>query len=310
MKIRKKKKQLPVKVVETQIEQTSYQKFLWTCFVTVLVLVGNLLAFLAIFEDVKISKGIVAFAALIGMILAIITQHYVKKLEWIKILRGFPLIILIVLGPWACWEGMRMWINQIIIGWNSLNKGGMVLFAGNPTNRAALAFAIFVVMLFGEITWFMVERGKIMLCLVYGTFWIFVMQIGNHFSVISAALIFSGLFGATMFRKTMQIRKSGLINFGVIFTVCMIGVFVTSDGKLSVIKKTREGIAHNVHEMRYGKDQLPQGKLNEAYKLQKSDKTMMQVASEDKKNLYLRAYIGAFYENGVWKENARFCLWK
>lgn len=302
MKIRKKKKQLPVRVVETQIEQTSYQKFLWTCFVTVLFLAGNLLSFLAIFEDVKISKGIVIFAALIGMILMIVTQYYAKKLEWIKILRGLPLLLFIILSPWTCWEGMRMWINQIIIGWNSLNKGGMVLFAGESTDHAALAFSVLAAMIFGEIAWMMIEYGKIMVCLIYGIFWIFVMQIGNHFNVISAAFIFSGIFGAAMFRKTMQIRKSGLINFGVIFIACMLGVFVTSDGKLSMIRKTREGVAHNVHEIRYGKDQLPEGKLNEAYKLQKSDKEMMQVESEDKKNLYLRAYIGAFYENGVWKK--------
>ena len=63
------------------------------------------------------------------------TECFAQQLQWILGLRIVWIVFLFVFGPWTCWEGMRMWLNQIIIGWNQLQYGGMVLFAGDTTNQ-------------------------------------------------------------------------------------------------------------------------------------------------------------------------------
>lgn len=300
MKRVKKKEHLQVEVVDAWIQQYSYKKFLWTCIVAVIFLTGNLVSFFSISNDLEFSKIFVILAALMGLVIAIITEHFAEKLKWIVIVRFFPVLLLLLFGPWRCWEGMRVWLNEIITGWNRLRQGGMVLFAGDTTESAFLCFAMICAMLFGELTWIMIRKENLLISWIYGVFWIFIMLAGNHFEPIAVAMLLSGLFGANLFQSNMQIRRSGVISFVVIFAVCMIGAFLFSDQKMDTIEDTRKNIMHSVHELRYGKDQLPEGKLSEAYKLNISDQEMMKVIPEDKKTLYLKAYVGSIYENGVW----------
>lgn len=302
MKLRKKKERLPILVVEKQRQQYSYKKFLWICIVTAIFLTGNILSFLSIFGEIKISKMIIILAAVAGMAIAVVTECFAQQLQWILGLRIVWIVFLFVFGPWTCWEGMRMWLNQIIIGWNQLQHGGMVLFAGDTTNYAAMAFGVLSAMIFGEITWIMLYRGKMSISCIYVVLWIFIMAAANRFNALSAAFLLSGLFGANMFKHSSQIRRSGLISFVVIFAVCMIGVFLTSDTKLYVIEETKENVGHTIHEIRYGKDQLPEGKLAQAAKLQSNDQEMMKITPEDKKTLYIKAFVGTVYKNGVWEQ--------
>lgn len=300
MKRVKKKEHLQIEVVDAWTQQYSYKKFLWTCIVTVVFLTGNLLSFFSISDQLEFSKIFVIFAALMGLVIAIATEYFSEKIQWIGIVRFFPALFLLIFGPWRCWEGMRVWLNEIITGWNRLRQGGMVLFAGDTTESAFLCFAIISAMLFGEFTWIMIRKEKLLISWIYGVFWIFIMLAGNHFAPIAAAMLLSGLFGANLFRSNMQVRRSGVASFVVIFAVCMIGAFLFSNQRLDTIEDTRNNIVHSVHELRYGKDQLPEGKLNEAYKLNANDQEMMKVTPEDKKTLYLKAYVGSIYENGVW----------
>lgn len=302
MKIRKKRNRLPIQIVETQTRQHSYKKFIWNLGVTALFLMGNLLSFFAVFHEVQLSKVLIIIAALTGMILAVMTEYLLSERPWILILRFFPMVILFFFGPQVCWGGMRLWLNQIIIGWNRLYQKGMVLFAGEAATNSVIAFSILAAMIFGECTWLMIYKRKMVLSWIYGMFWIFVMLIGDCFYAWPAAFLIAALFGASMFAGRVQITKSGIFNFAMILAACMIEAVVASDGKLDVIEHTRENAAHSIHEFRYGKDQLPEGKLDQAYKLQKNNQEMMQITSQDEKNLYIKAYIGSVYENGEWKK--------
>ena len=127
------------------------------------------------------------------------------------------------------------------------------------------------------------------------------MLIGGRFEPIAAACLMAGLFGACLFMYGMPVRRNGLYSFVVILLVCMAGAFWFTDEKLEIIDQTREDVKHSIHELRYGKDQLPEGKLNQADQLQKSQDEMMCVTPEQKKSLYLKAYVGT--------ENARFHIW-
>ena len=80
----------------------------------------------------------------------------------------------------------------------------------------------------------------------------------------------SGLFGACLFMYGMPIRRKGLYGFVIFLIVCMAGVFWLTDGKLEAVEQAR--------------------------------KEMMRVISEQKKSLYLKAYVGSVYKDGVWRK--------
>lgn len=64
----------------------------------------------------------------------------------------------------------------------------------------------------------------------------------------------------------------------------------------------REQVEEKVHEIRYGKDTLPEGDLYQAGKLHASTEVMLEVQGHQEKNLYLRGFVGGSYQNGQWEE--------
>ena len=64
----------------------------------------------------------------------------------------------------------------------------------------------------------------------------------------------------------------------------------------------REQVEEKVHEIRYGKDTLPEGDLYQAGKLHASTEVMLEVQGQQEKNLYLRGFVGGSYQNGQWEE--------
>lgn len=302
MKRRTRKRRLPVQVVGTEKVQYSYNTFLWSCAVTALFLSGNLLSFFAIWKGIDISRIITVFTAILGVIIMMVTDIYEAKDHRVRMIRFLPLILFIILGPVTCWEGMRVWLNQIISGWNHMHDGGVVLFAGISSDHAVRVFLIISGIIFGEMTWYMVTKARKTICWLYTVLWILIMLIAGRFQPMACACLMSGLFGACLFMYGMPIRRNGLCSFAIILIVCMAGAFWLTDGKLEVVEQTRENMAHSIHELRYGRDQLPEGKLAKADQLQKNSDEMMRVTPEQKKTLYLKAYVGAVYKDGVWEK--------
>ena len=56
----------------------------------------------------------------------------------------------------------------------------------------------------------------------------------------------------------MPIRRKGLYGFVIFLIVCMAGVFWLTDGKLEAVEQARKDMVHGIHELRYGKDQIPE----------------------------------------------------
>ena len=63
-------------------------------------------------------------------------------------------------------------------------------------------------------------------------------------------------------RKTVTVlrtgRRKGLYGFVIFLIVCMAGVFWLTDGKLEAVEQARKDMVHGIHELRYGKDQIPE----------------------------------------------------
>ena len=53
-------------------------------------------------------------------------------------------------------------------------------------------------------------------------------------------------------------QTKGLYGFVIFLIVCMAGVFWLTDGKLEAVEQARKDMVHGIHELRYGKDQIPE----------------------------------------------------
>ena len=68
----------------------------------------------------------------------------------------------------------------------------------------------------------------------------------------------SGLFGACLFMYGMPIRRKGLIWFCNLSDRLYGRCFWLTDGKLEAVEQARKDMVHGIHELRYGKDQIPE----------------------------------------------------
>ena len=93
-------------------------------------------------------------------------------------------------------------------------------------------------------------------------------------------------------RKKTWITKSMVVwALGIAVLLCAAGM--SSDrASMETVMDFREQVEEKVHEIRYGKDTLPEGDLYQAGKLHASTEVMLKVQGQQEKNLYLRGFVG------------------
>ena len=62
----------------------------------------------------------------------------------------------------------------------------------------------------------------------------------------------------------------------------------------------RHDTAREIHTLRYGEDLLPEGHLDRAAALHSGDGELLKIYTAQEKSIYLRGFIGADYQDGVW----------
>lgn len=76
---------------------------------------------------------------------------------------------------------------------------------------------------------------------------------------------------------------------------------LTGDVKMLSVEEARENAVEKIHEIRYGKSWFPEGNLYESDALKEEEgKEFLNVTSEQEKTLYLKAFVGGVYQNGIW----------
>ena len=116
----------------------------------------------------------------------------------------------------------------------------------------------------------------------------------------SCALGFAGFLGLWMLdRHKAPLRRSARL-WSITLAALLLSTFLLSAGEMESVTAFRADVAERIHALRFGKEQLPEGHLDRAALLNGDSGEVLHIHAGQEKTLYLRAYVGAVYEDGVW----------
>ena len=94
-------------------------------------------------------------------------------------------------------------------------------------------------------------------------------------------------------------ERSALL-WSITLAALLLSTFLLPAGEMESVTAFRADVAERIHALRFGKEQLPEGHLDRAALLNWDSGEVLHIHAGQEKTLYLRAYVGAVYEDGVW----------
>lgn len=266
---------------------------------------GNILAFSKSLSGTgtEISFLELFCAGVLGMLCCELAYNISRKTKAGWVLVAVPWILaLAVTQMHGYFAGMKAWINGMIHNWNRIHEGGLSLFSGSMTRQDVWAFAIVCSIAIGGLSWWLVNSRHLMLCWVFSMIWLILMVLSGTFYAHACGFMFCGMFGIFAAGKDMKLKRTGIRWLASIVVITVVATLATSDQTLSSVAQFREQVKKDIHDARYGKERLAAGDLAKAGVFQQDTDKMIRVTSEQKKNLYIKAFVGGIYRNGNWEK--------
>lgn len=274
----------------------------WMALLAALLLSGSLLTMQRLWNGRAPSLAAVFAAAALSALCGAAADFAAKRIPAAQLLALAPVpAVLIVTGFRGYIAGGRAWLNTMLDRWNTVHEGGLALFSGTASERDVWAFALLAAVLIGLLSWYAVSRQSSRLAAFISVFWLLLSLFGEGFYPLALVLLTAGQLGLHMTSGSRAITRRAVawcLGISAVLCACAVGL---SGTEMPSVDRLRQNIKQTVHDLRYGRDTLPQGELSRANLLQESSETMLNVHTEQEKSVYLRGFTGGKYENGTWK---------
>ena len=87
-----------------------------------------------------------------------------------------------------------------------------------------------------------------------------------------------------------------------LFCIIFVSLTIPSYQDNLTIEQIKEDVLQQVDDLRYGKDNLPQGDLNKASSIHENNQERLEITVSQRKNLYLKGFVGSALENNQWQD--------
>ena len=301
--MKQKIKEKKIQTIPLQEEQNPYQIVLWDICLSLLLLTGSLMSFYQSWGQKTDVEWLMALVSATGIGCSLLAQKAGKRAWICGMIYGAPwLAVVLLTGLRGYLSGFLSWINAIITGWNLSREGGVALFQVQTTEQCVSAFVLVMALLLGEGLLVLVKKKQCLACAVLVTAWIVIQLLGNTYSPVACGFLLAGFAGVYLTgRKTWLTGNMVCWTVGIAVFFCAVGIF-SDRADMETVKSFREQVEQEIHEIRYGKDTLPEGNLYEASGIHENTEVMLEVQSQQEKDLYLRGYVGGVYRNGQWEK--------
>ena len=213
------------------------------------------------------------------------------------------LILLLLLGFGSIWQGLLLCFNCLITNWNRLHQGGIALFPTAATAQSLMSISILTAVFLGEVIQYAAERRRLLFCGILGGLLLLLQLLDGTLSLWACALYLSGLLGLWFTAASAPSRQAVRLWLLCTAVLCLCA-FVSSRTELDYVTNARHDAAREIHTLRYGEDLLPEGHLDRAAALHSGDGELLKIYTTQEKSIYLRGFIGADYQDGVWTSPA------
>lgn len=289
--------------IRTVDPKTSYRNTVFRWLTMLLLATGSLMIATDLIRLSWMDTGLLFLMVTAGLLTCEAGVRWKRKYPVMGWLPLVPWIVLLLFtGVHSPWIGAKGFGNVIIEQWNAAHENGIPMLPGSQETGDVQAFLMFLFLLDAQFIYYVAMHGNRILAALYGLIWVLVQLFGQCFHAAAGSLLLSGILGLCMIGSPMVITRlklQGLAFITLVLLVCTIG---SPRMEIKSVSQLRTSTEKGLHELCYGKDVLPQGELRKAAMLNQSSKEMLLVRSDQKKNLYLRGFVGETYQNGKWRE--------
>ncbi len=277
----------------------AWRAVIWNTILAVMLLWWSLAVLNAPWGSLEPSPVIAAVAAFAGCGLCAVATFVEKK--WLKwLMRLLPwAVVLPMAAEWM--KGLRLWLNCVITIWNEIHRDGLSMFQTEATEVSVAAVSALVAVAVGQAVWWIVEHRSLLACGAAALVFMLLQLLTNNFLPLAWGLWLAAFVGLWMSMSQRALPLQSLRMWGAFTAALMVLAFFGTYDEITDITGLRENTQQAIHELRYGKDTLPQGDLSQSAELNKGNTELLKIHTEQKKTIYLRAFEGAEYEDGVWQ---------
>ena len=223
--------------------------------------------------------------------------------RWLKwILCGVPgWLVFLLCNPQKIWQGILLWVNCLFSRYNELHQGGLALFQVEPDAEMIQAVSVTAAFFLGyEICW-IVRQRKAWIAVLTGMALLLFQLAFSWLSPWLCTFYLLALLGWYLTDGGERMTRRGIGLWGLLALFFLVVTAFLPDGEVTAITNLRQAMAQEIHVLRYGEDVLPQGELSQAAKLKAGEEELLTVKTGQEKTLYLRGFVGAGYQDGVWE---------
>ena len=212
---------------------------------------------------------------------------------------GLALLVLLI-GFSDCKNGAILFLNSVISRWNTVSHDAVSLLGG--TGTAGVFSLIFTILLIAAWGYLLVQINKPTVSFFVLLVLTLPALLLQCFSGIGVGLYLIGwlLQRICHCERSFSWKKVGW--FVTASAVILSAAAASGSREFHTVNVLRENVRAAITRVRYGEDTLPKGDLSKAYRMNRGDKDRLMVRQTQAKDLYLRGFVGADYDNGKWQE--------
>lgn len=301
MALRKRQEDIMIRLNPGKGNGFRMQQLIWKGVLAGLIMMGCLLAYLSL---VPLEGAALRFLLIctVGGLLGCFVSSILTVLEphasWFP--AGIAAIVAVINGS-RLYRGFLGTLNYLISWWNIKQEDGKLLFQLDGLTEQELAiFAAVAVLLTEMLVWNIIRhRWLLRLNLLLLAILFPGVVLGRFSPTAFAALITAGcgIWQYRIHEHANGRRSLWVIGVGGCF---LAAAMLTGNKELSQMTELRAQLGEGIEKIRFGEDTLPEGNLYRAELLHDGEQVRLLVTTHQAKNLYLRGFVGADYEQGQW----------
>lgn len=217
---------------------------------------------------------------------------------------------LLFLAPWVLLaaalflgnpiRGGGSWLDGMLSSWNQAHDDGLRLIGMVSTEGDRLAFCLWLMSLFGLGCGIVIRKKSTLACLALSALVMALCVVGQCLTNLVCALLAGVLLGVLITGPDGQASHRGCVLW-MLVTAVLLGMALVLPGEFRGYDAWRENLAENLEALRYGRQLLPQGDLRRSDELKTGQTPVLEVTSEQEKNLYFASFLGSVYGDGAWQ---------
>lgn len=263
------------------------------------------ISFLCFYHSIVESSWLLEIIVSLFVLIGVNLLSYKTKTKEII----FPIVMTFIIGIIYSFQSFYygFWgiINYCIQWYNvQFDDARNLMMTKAITTSHIQAFSLVVILFITYFIYRSIKKEKMMgIILIFSIVFAFTLWI-DRFSFIGGSLCIITLLMIWMYYQN-KVINSKTVQWLVIISIIFVAVALPVYQDNLSLQQIKKEVLQQVEDLRYGKDNLPQGNLKQASIIHENEEERLQLAVSQRKNLYLKGFVGSTLQNNQWQDLKR-----